>query len=98
MLCSHHLRESSGNTATGPVNPWLPGHGTFRPQGLATFSTACSLLRLAKPVGFAASMGFSLQGLAPPGPRYPSRGLASPAVPRPRPKAEPARLQRIVRV
>ncbi len=32
------------------------------------------------PSAAAASMGFALQGLAPPGRRYPSRGLASPVV------------------
>jgi len=77
--------------------PGASSPGTFRPQGLATLSTNSSLPCLAKPVGFAASMGFSLQGLAPPGPRRPSRGLASPDVQKPRPQAEPSRLQRIVR-
>jgi len=84
------------DASAGPVHPGFPHPGTFRPQGLSTLSTVCSLRRLAKPVGSAASLGFSLQGLAPPGPRCPSRGLASPAVPRPHPQAEPARLQRIV--
>lgn len=73
---AHSSNRVSGwaMSTAGPVHPWLPGHGTFRPQGLATFSTVCSLLRLAKPVGFAASLGFSLQGLAPTDPRRPLSG------------------------
>jgi len=49
------------------------------------------------PSATAAFMGFSLQGLTPPDPRFPSRGLASLVVPRPRTNAEPARLQRFFR-
>jgi len=43
----------------------------------------------------AASMGFALQGLAPPGWRRPSRGLASPVVSPVGPKAGRSRLQRL---
>jgi len=42
------------------------------------------------PSANAARLGFALQGLAPPDPRYPSRGLASPVVPK-RPQAAACR-------
>jgi hypothetical protein len=42
------------------------------------------------PSAAAAPMGFALQGLAPPGQRYPSRGLASPVVSSDRPDGRPA--------
>jgi len=54
------------NNATDPVTPGFPHPGTFRPRGLNTPPAVCSLPRLAEPVGSAAPMGFSLQGLAPP--------------------------------
>ena len=47
------------------------------------------------PSAAAAPMGFALQGLAPPGWRYPSQGLASPVVSPPSPKAGRPRLQRL---
>ncbi len=49
------------------------------------------------PSAATAFMGFYLQGLTPPDPRFPSRGLASLVVPRPRINAKPARLQRFFR-
>lgn len=70
--------------------PGVPRPGTFRPQGLTTLSTACSSPHLGGPVDPPASMGFSLQGLAPPGQRYPSRGLASPVVSSGPPEGGPA--------
>jgi len=71
----------SPTTRSNPMDPVLPGvprPGTFRPQGLITLSTASSPPGLAPgPSTRAAPMGFALQGLAPPGRRYPSQGLPS---------------------
>jgi hypothetical protein len=67
--------QPGGSGSSGASSP-----GTFRPQGFDTLPAACSPPSLATAVAAAASMGFSLQGFAPPGRPHPSRGPSSPVV------------------
>jgi hypothetical protein len=70
-ICQHGGSGSPG----GSTPRHLPPSGfDYPPGGLRPSAPGDG------PSTAATSMGFSLQGLAPPGQRYPSRGLASPVV------------------
>jgi len=97
--------ETASPGVLRPYDTWKPGRsgspGGSTPRHLppSGFDYPLGGFRPSKPDGgpsaTAASMGFALQGLAPPGWRYPSRGLASPVVFPPSPKAGRPRLQRL---
>jgi hypothetical protein len=69
-------RHGESGFPGGSTPPHLPSSGFVYPlDGLLLAAPGSG------PSTAAASMGFALQGLAPPGQRHPSRGLASPVVP-----------------
>jgi hypothetical protein len=78
-----------------PGGSGLPGGSTPRhlpPSGFGHPLDGFLPSRLGDgPSTVTASMGFSLQGLSPPGQRYPFRGLASPVVPPPAAEAADSR-------
>ena len=86
-----HMKASEDPVVPGGSTPrHLPPSGFYDPlDGLLSSAPRDG------PSTAVASLGFSLQGLAPPGPRYPSRGLASLVVLPPSPQAERSRLQRL---
>lgn len=75
---------SHPTTLSSPADPAIPGGSSPRHLPPSRFAYLPDGFRPAGPGGgtsaTAASMGFSLQGLAPPGRRHPSRGPASPVV------------------
>jgi hypothetical protein len=90
---------SSSTAHSGTLDPAHPGGSTPRHLPSSGFDypldgfLPCVLGD--GPSAAAAPLRFSLQGLPPPSQRYPSRGLASPVVPRDRPQAARQRLQRV---
>jgi hypothetical protein len=81
--------EGSGSPGTS-TSRHLPPSGFGHPlDGLLSFGPGDG------PSTATAPMGFALQGLAPPGRRCPSQGLASPVVSPPTPKRGRPRLQRL---
>jgi hypothetical protein len=72
----YDTRQHGGSGSPGGSTPrHLPSPGfDYPPDGFLSCVPGDG------PSAAAASMGFALQGLAPPGQRYPSRGLASPVV------------------
>jgi hypothetical protein len=91
VFCPYGTFELGGSGSPGEATPrHLPPSGFDYPlDGLRPSEPGDG------PSTATAPMGFALQGLAPPGQRYPSRGLASPVVSPPSPQAGRPRLQRL---
>jgi hypothetical protein len=90
-LVPYDTSQQGGSGSPGASTPrHLPSSGFDHPlDGLLSAQPGDG------PSTAAASMGFSLQGLAPPDRRHPSRGRASPVVFPVGPKAGRSRLQRL---